>query len=130
MLFAHGWPGNLRQLENFVAKLCEHADMDEVSIVDQRIVGEVFKSQMSGTPSSGAEVVSQAAYSLSKVALTDSITTVRGGVETFTEAMRIAALDASGGDVTLAAELIEDSPSLLELTAQTIIDQKLLGPKE
>lgn len=121
MVFSHTWPGNLRQLENFVAKLCEHADMEETNIINQRIVAEVFRSHMVGEPTSPAEVVSRAAYTVSKEALTDSIESLSDGVDRFSLATRRGALDASGGDIEKAAELIHDSPSLLKLTSQTIL---------
>lgn len=64
MLFAAAWPGNLRQLENNAAKLCELTDMRGEPIISEESVSELFASRLTGAAMTGPEIVAAAARAL------------------------------------------------------------------
>ncbi|RMG43705.1 MAG: sigma-54-dependent Fis family transcriptional regulator [Candidatus Dadabacteria bacterium] len=130
MLFSHSWPGNLRQLENNVAKLCEHADMHGTQTIDGNIVAKVFQSRLSGDTLTITDVVASAAERLSKHSLTNRVSSVQDSVEKFVEFVRVSALEATGGDVEKAAEMLEDDEKVLKIMSVSILAKKELGLKE
>ena len=117
LLFSHNWPGNLRQLENRVAQLCEIADMNGVNIIDEAAVTHVFESKLTGIVATPPEVLSKAALKLAGNTLSNSIGTLENSVESFVEFARESALEACGGDVDRAAQMIEDNSQLMNIFA-------------
>lgn len=115
VLFSHAWPGNLRQLENSVAKLCEIADMSQSSLINLSMIDQVFNGGLNGAPATGPEILALAAQRVSHLALSEPITSLSSGVSHFSDQVRRAALEATGGDRTKAAELIDESEKALEL---------------
>jgi transcriptional regulator with AAA-type ATPase domain len=119
LLFAQRWPGNLRQLENTVAQLCEVTDINGGSIIDERAVQEVFSSRLLRTMTSGPEILAQAALSVCESAITLNEGRVEAGAHRFIESARQLALEASAGDWERAAELIDDRKDLMRLFLET-----------
>ncbi len=117
MLFCHNWPGNLRQLENMAAMLCELADFRERNIINGEIVSKIFESRLSGKVVTAQEVISRAALDLSEKALAKKITTIQEGVSNFTNLVRMYALEASAGETEAASNLISDNKNLLTFIA-------------
>ena len=124
LLFSHRWPGNLRQLENITARLCEVADMDRASIINESSVATVFESKLSGTATTAVEVISIAADRLSRVILNDRASDLDDGVEKFTQMVRLSALEATGGDIERASEMISDNEQLISLLSEAIVADK------
>ena len=121
MLFSHQWPGNLRQLENTTAKLCEIADMKGTQSIDEEAVSRVFESRLSGKAATSAEVVSQAASELARLALRSNVASLQDSVEHFARLVRMCALEAAGGDLGSASAMIGDHRRLMTFVAQDII---------
>ena len=121
LLFSHSWPGNLRQLENVTAKLCEMADMKGSLLIDEDAVSRVFESKLSGKAATPAEVVSHAATQLAQLALRNNIASIQSGVEHFTRLMRVTALEAAGGDLASASRMIGDHRTLMTFVARDIL---------
>lgn len=119
MLFTYPWPGNLRQLENSTAKLCEVADMNNSGLIDKDTVLTIFKSNLAESVLTPAELVSQAAERLSRSAIQRSVDSLEKGLEEFTEVLRYSALEATGGNISLAADLLGESERLLEIFSET-----------
>jgi len=118
LLFSHGWPGNLRQLENTVAQLCELADLEGASIITEDMVAAVFEHRSRGLSLTVSDVVSHAAAELSRHALRGSAPSVEGSLNKFLELIRSGAIEACGGDLSKAASLIGEDRQLLELLNQ------------
>ena len=120
LLFGYDWPGNLRQLENCVAQLCEVTDMEGYNVIDEKAVSQVFQTSSLGMASSAPEVFSRAAQRLSESALADDLTSLDSSVRRFIEISRLTALEACGGDIELASQMISDDKSSLRLLANRL----------
>lgn len=117
-LFGHSWPGNLRQLENNVAQLCEMADMQGEKLIDEQVAIEVFKSRISGAAATAPEIIADGAIDFAQRALRESVTSLDDSVTKFVESVRLSALEAKGGDISQASETISDSAQALDLFVQ------------
>lgn len=114
-LFSQSWPGNLRQLENTVAQLCEITDISGGNTIDEAAVSKVFKGKLSAHAMSAPEVVAQAAIKTAQVALGQDNITTGQAITHFCEALRAVALEASNGEETKAAELMAEDAKLIDL---------------
>lgn len=126
LLFMNKWPGNLRQLENHVAKLCEIADMNSATLIDEQTVVQVLQSRLSGGITTPPEIISRAAALLSQEALSGNLESLENSIERLSQMVRSTALDASAGDVDLAAELIHDSSNAMLLFSKAQIARQQL----
>ena len=114
-LFCQQWPGNLRQLENGVARLCEGADIDQRSMIEEQDVHRLIQSRPQHNAATSPEIIAQAAATTAIEALTPGISSLRAGVEHFVAAARRAALTAAAGDPVRAAELVDEPEELMRL---------------
>ncbi len=122
LLFAQRWPGNLRQLENTAAQLCEVSDIMGTQLIDETIVLKVCGSRLNTIAANPSELIAQAALKLGSLSLeSKNIINVEQAVTKLAELVRVGALEASGGNATQAAELVSDSKDLIELTAQALL---------
>ncbi|MDC0357521.1 sigma 54-interacting transcriptional regulator [Oligoflexia bacterium] len=124
ILFGHCWPGNLRQLENNVAQLCEVADMSGLSTIDEHTVRETFESHLSGSITTTPDIFSHAAHTLFRFTNVEPINSVDEGISKFIEFVRLSALEAAGGDIDKASEMVHDNPKLLDMVAKAIVAKK------
>lgn len=113
MLFSYKWPGNLRQLENAVARLCERADIYELDTIDEALVSQVFEDRLALHAVTSTEVVANATAQLSDLVWKEQIGSLDQGLNRLEEVIRSAALEATGGDTAAAAELIDDQEESL-----------------
>ncbi|MCB0352432.1 MAG: sigma 54-interacting transcriptional regulator [Bdellovibrionales bacterium] len=127
LLFAYEWPGNLRQLENFVAKMTERAEMQGKRIIDHHIVSQLLTNHALVTPTSSSEVLAQAAARVSQAALAQQISNLTDGMKYFEREARMAALEAKAGDVEEASSLIADDAALMATQARTIVSERNLN---
>lgn len=124
LLFSFSWPGNLRQLENAVAKLCERADLAGENLVNDQIVRTTISQSIETPLLTKSEIYSAALnYLVSKGANADKFTNIDDAVIAFKEAIRVVALEACGGDASLAAQYISEPKNLLDL----FIEARLAG---
>lgn len=115
LLFSQRWPGNLRQLENRVAQLCELADMEQTPLVDEQMVASLFKGHAEGVVSTTSDVVAQAARILCEKSLREEVASIQGGISEFLKISREIALEANAGDPDRAAKLLGEDSHLLSL---------------
>jgi len=117
-LWSHPWPGNLRQLENAVAKLCEHADLSHRTVIDERATQRIFHGQLLGKPQHAHEILARAALETATDCVVQDISQIDVATQTFVERAHAVALEHTGGDTGAAAELLSESKRLVELMAQ------------
>lgn len=115
LLFGYSWPGNLRQLENAAAQLCEISDINGEEIIEEQSVRDILGSTLLDIAVSPAEVLSQAALRLSKSALSNELQTLEDGLIQFKQEAFESALATSSGDVEVAAKLLSEETKILEL---------------
>lgn len=120
LLMSHPWPGNLRQLENAVAKLCEHADMQQQGLVEEQAVRELAGSLLMTNPTSRGEVLARAAFDIARFALAAENVSLASCIEQLTERALLNAVDATSGDLQAASQLIGENRELLELVTSRI----------
>jgi DNA-binding NtrC family response regulator len=130
LLFAQLWPGNLRQLENVVAQLCEVTEINGGSIVDERVVHEVFSTRLLRSVTTGPEVIAQAALAVCENAALSGDSRLTVGAERFLDTARSLALEVCGGDWEQAAQLIDDRRELMRLFAETAAMKKFTRDEE
>lgn len=127
LLFGHRWPGNLRQLENSVARLCELADVEETQVITEAMVGTMLEQRNRGAALTAADVISAAAAAVSREALQGgSSTSLQASVEAMIDHARQHAVAACGGDLGRAAEVLGDDPDLLALCHEHAIAEREL----
>lgn len=119
LLFGHRWPGNLRQLENNVAQLCERADMQGSRLIDVDVARQIFESRLSGQIHSTAEVLAEAGIRCVNPLLKEKTKSLNDAVQTYARIAREIALEVKGGNLNDAAALIQDDPAHLRLFAAT-----------
>jgi transcriptional regulator with AAA-type ATPase domain len=120
-LFGATWPGNLRQLENTMAKLIELANLDNKTLIDEDCANEALQGLLGAIEITGRDVLNFAAQSVGSRTEPSNTTSLRDFVLAFEDSARTKALEMTGGDTTKAAALIGDSPKALELFAATRI---------
>jgi len=130
ILFGQLWPGNLRQLENTSAKLCEYSDLRGQNVIDENSVMQALGTKFSGSISTASEVIAIAAHQLFSLSLKSGLHSLNDGIQRFVEITRTTALEASAGDVERAASLIQDSVKLMELNSRSILAKKELKSAE
>jgi len=127
LLFGYSWPGNLRQLENAVAKLCERADLGGELLISESTVRDVFGQSLDSQPMNSAELYAAAARHLSSNVTSESFKSINDAVIDFKNAIRSTALELSGGDSALAAELLQEPKNLLDLFIEAKVTNNRLS---
>lgn len=115
ILFCSTWPGNLRQLENTVAKLIELADVRGIPLIDSDCTGRTLQGLLGQTELSSADVFEKAAISVALRARTEGFDGLNDCLFGLSEQARYEALDFCGGDIDEASELIGDSEKAMRL---------------
>jgi transcriptional regulator with AAA-type ATPase domain len=110
------WPGNLRQLENTLARLIELSSISGLHLIDEHCTAEALTNVLGSQPSSAQSIYLEA---FSKVMLhaqskgkSLSLGELLSALE---EQIRATALVTSGTKSEVAAQLIGESPESLEL---------------
>lgn len=133
LLYRYSWPGNLRQLENVVAKLHELADMAGSPLITEEHVSEVLDSRLQRDARTPQEVLSHAASTVAQELTLAPYTDLRTGIQRFSELARTSALDATAGDPNAAAALLGEPTALLQIHSNSILRQRevsgLLGER-
>lgn len=127
MLFCHRWPGNLRQLENIVAQLCDVAEIEGRALINEADVVKVLGDKITLNSVTASEIIAAAAAEIFKEAMLNRIATLDESIAKFRERIRLAALDACHGDPEKAADLITDNKKLVTFTVENYISKKETG---
>ncbi len=115
LLFAAYWPGNLRQLENTLAKLVEFADIRNRTLIDETSIREAMEGTLGKREISSKDIFLSAAQKMAESAQAGALTSLSEACACFSEQARLAALDVTGGDTDRAGALLSDSKKALEL---------------
>ncbi len=108
-LFSASWPGNLRQLENTMAKLIELADIKHSRLIDRQSAYETLEGLLGQSSVSATEIFERAAVDVAIRARSEGFQSLNDCLFDFSERTRKEALELAGGDATRAADLIRDS---------------------
>lgn len=127
LLYCHRWPGNLRQLENTVAQLCDLAELDGSKLITEAHVYTLLGTLNSDVQDNFAEIISNAASLVSKNAFAEKFHSLHESIAEFEANARIAALQAAKGDAIKAAQILQDDDRLVTLAAEKSRDEKTLG---
>lgn len=114
MLLSHPWPGNLRQIENFVAKLCEGAEMQSKSMIDQDTVRTALQMSLLTDMPSPMQLVTLASHDVIQAISETSSLSPAQVCTLFADRLRARGLDIHGGDPQRTAEALGDDPILLQ----------------
>ncbi|MCB0347021.1 MAG: sigma-54-dependent Fis family transcriptional regulator [Bdellovibrionales bacterium] len=114
-LFSSSWPGNLRQVENSVAKLIELADMRSLRLIDSECTGGTINSMLGASSASAADVFERASIDVALTATTSGFHSLSDCMFSLADSARAQALELSGGNPDQAAALINDSPQAMKL---------------
>ncbi len=117
-LYAAAWPGNLRQLENAVAKLIESTQIAKLRTVPEHQVDETLQRMLGYRPPSATDIFARAATAAAEEAQREGIHDIDRLSTRLVELVRTIALEAVGGDVSKAAELIHDNVEALSIFAE------------
>jgi len=115
LLFSAYWPGNLRQLENTVAKLVELADIRNQTLIDEASIREALEGTLGKKDVTSKDIFYAAAQKMAAQAQAGNIQSLADACASFSEQARLTALDITGGDTERAGALIADSKKALEL---------------
>lgn len=118
IVFRHPWPGNLRQLENSIARLCEVCDVNGASLVDQRMGTRLLGDTVDPSAVSSSEIFTRASLMAGAAFQQSAISSLQEGIEQFTTSLRAEALTATGGDIAASAHLIKDDEQMLRTFAR------------
>lgn len=124
VLFTHSWPGNLRQLENAAAKMCERAEMNNEGLISHEMAYEVLQNHTQTGATSIEEIISATAKEVSIHSLTKGLHSLDEALGYFKESLRNKALEVSGGNSDEAAHILKDNSELIEQSAITILARK------
>ena len=131
LLFGYSWPGNLRQLENTVAKLCERTDLFGENLISDSVVHSVLQQNLDSKPETPNEIYLAAAkHLLHKSSKAEDFGTMEDAVLAFKESIRIVALEAFAGDTSKVAELLSEPKNLLDLFIEARLAENRLEPIE
>jgi transcriptional regulator with PAS, ATPase and Fis domain len=123
-LFAAPWPGNLRQLENTIAKLIDLASIKRTSLIDESCVQEGLKGMLGQDAPNSVAVLEEASRRTLSYAQAEGFSSLQSCVEHLNEQARLISLELSGGDALAAAEILNDSSAVMTLFQQTRIPLK------
>lgn len=118
LLFSHPWPGNLRQLENYVAKLCEYADIAMSGVITEEMVYQLFTSTHVELHLSEGHVVLDAARRALNDLGASPPESLDALMRRMSGAVRETILAQTGGDAERAATLLGEHARSLELFAK------------
>ncbi len=127
LLFGYSWPGNLRQLENIVAKLCERSEISGLSLISDEVVHSVFDSKLDMVPANPAELVATAAQRLTKSAISAGIENLEDGVIALKNEARAVALELANGDSAKAAELLGENSNVLDIFLSARVAKEMIS---
>lgn len=108
------WPGNLRQLENFTARLCDQADMRQTSLISLEMAAQLFED--SGITDAAEEASVMRAAALPLLAhFNPRESSLSQCLDEIARAARELALERSSNDIEEAARLLGESPKVFNL---------------
>jgi transcriptional regulator with AAA-type ATPase domain len=114
-LYCTSWPGNLRQLENSVAKLIESCSFKGATVVDGDTAQESLTDMLGRKDLTSTDIYIEASQRIEEIALSKSFDSIADFGAALMYYAREIALERSGGSVAKAAKLLKDSEANLGL---------------
>ena len=114
-LLSAPWPGNLRQVENTVAKLIEVADIRGLRFIDQACADEALQASLGYKPPTAEQIFQAALRIASERAKSEHFSSLDSFLTALSTTCRERALEVSGGNPDGAAALLNESPHALSL---------------
>ncbi|MCB0322630.1 MAG: sigma 54-interacting transcriptional regulator [Bdellovibrionales bacterium] len=116
-LLAASWPGNLRQLENSIAKLMDLTHLCGERLISVDSVHQALRGMLGSVEADGASILSRAAEQTAYQAAQGQIHSLERCWIFLASQARALALEHAGGSAEAASTLIGDSPSAMETFA-------------
>ena len=117
-LYSAAWPGNLRQLENAVAKLMENTQVARIRCVQEQQVDETLQRMLGYRAPTASDIFAKAAAAVGSECGQGSISSAERFASRAVEIARNLALEAVGGEIDKAVELIGDDFDSLSIFAK------------
>jgi DNA-binding NtrC family response regulator len=114
-MFRHAWPGNLRQLENFVAQLQEHSIAERQSVVEESLVHQLARLRQLTTIAMSEHPIHRASRELAATIESGVTLSLKDAESRLRTSSRRYALDASAGDPAEAGVMLGEESALLSL---------------
>lgn len=114
-LYSADWPGNLRQLENTMARVIEYANISRETLVSERSAQRVLRGLLGQEDFLSDNIFVAAARRTARTANESGYPSLSDCLAGFSEHARALALEHTGGDVESAAALLKDSEKIIEL---------------
>ncbi len=114
-LYSADWPGNLRQLENTMARVIEYANIAGETFVSERSAQRVLRGLLGQEDFLSDNIFVSAARQTARTANESGYPSLADCLAGFSEHARALALEHTGGDAKEAAKLLNDSEKVVEL---------------
>ncbi len=124
LLSTYSWPGNLRQLENCVARLCELADVAGHALVTDLQVVAVLPSHELSDENHLTRTLNRALVDLKGCVARGSVKNLEEATALFRTLSRGAALDLHSGDAHAAANTLGEAEELLAIFAEQALAKR------
>lgn len=118
-LYCAPWPGNLRQLENTVAKLIDLASIRELKLIDLECVEEGFNGILGQNEADANNILGTAAYETFNHANENGFTSLEDCRVFLGEQARALALESASGNTAKAAALLSEPESRIKIYQRT-----------
>ena len=118
-LFSSPWPGNLRQLENSVARLIELSSIDDKTLIDESVTEQTLHTMLGHKELTSVDILRNARRRVEEEMKDNNTLSLKNYLEEIAEAARYVALEKAGGNIEKAALLLGDPPQSIELFIQS-----------
>lgn len=119
LLISATWPGNLRQLENTIARLVELADIKNSRLIDFECMNTAMNDLLREPELTPRDVFREAALLTAASVANHQVDSLETCLMELEENIRNKALELAGGDIEVAAKFIKDSKKAMELFSAT-----------
>jgi len=126
-LFSMEWPGNLRQLENTIAKLVEVADISKLQLIDENCTDQTLGDLLGHKEITSSDIFEKSAIQTAQSSRTEKFTDLEDCAISLKEKIRLNALTHTGGEVAQAAELVGDSLKAMSLFQKSRVKEQGKG---
>ena len=116
-IFGAEWPGNLRQLENSVAKFIELTNLSNKRLIDEECINEGMQGSLGAGELSTTAILEHATRTAERTVQSGSGLSLASFIAEVEEHARTRALEAAGGCTEKAAQLLGESNRIMELFA-------------
>ncbi len=114
-LFSMEWPGNLRQLENTIAKLVELADISKLRLIDEDCIEQTLGDLLGHREITSSDIFEKSAFQTARSSRAMEFSDLEDCAIDLKEKIRSNALTHTGGEVEQAAKLVGDSVKAMTL---------------